>query len=308
MASKTIDFYSGICDASSAVPFGDGHFLALDNRSERLRLYRSGRLNPVAVSDPLGPSLGLHGTDQADLEAAARIGNLIFITGSHSDHKGKIAPNRHLLFAAHVSRVEDRLAVTIVGQPYRLLRADIEAHPVVRAAGDDFNIEGLAASPDGALLVGLRDPKLEQDRPDGSGKAEMALVVAILNPQDLLQGRRAALRTVDVLDLHGGGIRSLEYDPAGKRYLVLAGRTDDDTYRVFDWSGPGSSSVTPVSTPDWLSVAKDLTPEALFLDGDGVYALSDDGDVELGGDGTACKDIDDPARRRFRGFRVRLAR
>jgi len=306
MASRTIDFYSGICDASSAVAFGDGHFLALDNRSQRLRLYRCGKLNPVAVSDPLGPSLGLHGTDQADLEAAARIGNLIFITGSHSDHKGKIAPNRHLLFAAHVSREEDRLAVTIVGQPYRMLRADIEAHPIVRSAGKDFNIEGLAASPDGTLLVGLRAPTLKQDRTDGPGKAEMALVVPVLNPQDLLEGRRAALGAVAALDLDGGGVRSLDYDSAHKRYLVLAGRTDDDSYRIFDWSGPGTASIKPVSAPDWLSVAKDLTPEALFLDGDGLYALSDDGDVEL--DGNACKNIDDPARRRFRGFRVRLAR
>lgn len=304
MAPRTIDNYSGICDASSAVPFGDGHFLALDNRSERLRLYRRGKLNPVAVSDPLG----LPCTGRGDLEAAARIGNLIFIVASHSDDKGKIEPDRHLLLAAHVNLQADRLAVALVGQPYRLLRADLEAHPIVRAAGGDFNIEGLAASPDGALLVGLREPKLKRKRPDGPGKIEMALVVPVLNPQDLLQGRRAALGAVEVLDLDGGGIRSLEYDPAGKRYLVLAGRTDDDTYRVFDWSGPGSQAVKPISAPDWLSVAKDLTPEALFVDSDGVYALSDDGDVKLDGNGTACKDIDDPARKRFRGFRVRLVR
>ncbi len=263
--------YEGLCEASAAVALDDTRFAVASDDLEVLTLYERGKAAPVATV-PLD--------DVTDIEAAARIGDTIFWLTSHSLNKdGDDKKKRKQLFATTVApdgTVATRGAVS------RSLRETVAARLGMdeAALAKAFNIEGLAATPDGALLAGLRAPLT------GDGEA---LVVRIDDPSALVglpppadaavTGGAPAIAAVSTLDLGGRGVRSLER--VGERYLIVAGSVEDggEPPALYWWDG--AEAVTP--GPD-VSLAG-LTPEALFAWSDGTVQI-------LGDNGDACDEKD----------------
>ena len=156
-------------------------------------------------------------------------------------------------------------------KPYRL---DEAARRPPEADGG-LNIEGLAVTADGKLLIGLRNP-LPQQR---------ALIIPLDNPGDVITGQPARFGEPFELDLGKRGIRSVER--IGTGYLIVAGPTGDQgSFALFRWSGRRDDMPTLVAGID----LKDLRPEALFaIGGNRVQLLSDDGGFVIGG--IACKKL-----------------
>ncbi len=153
-----------------------------------------------------------------------------------------------------------------------------------------LNIEGLAATPTGALLMGLRSP-LYRGR---------ALLVPLLNPDDLLRGKPAQIGVPVELDLGGRGIRSIER--VGAPYVIVAGPTaDSGRFAVFNWSGRAADRSIAMAGIEF----GDEHPEALFALANNaqLYSLSNDGGRIIIG-GARCKDL--PAGQQF--FRARRLR
>jgi hypothetical protein len=155
-----------------------------------------------------------------------------------------------------------------------------------------LNIEGLAATPEGKLLIGFRNPL----------PGKKALVVPIENPEELLTpGATAKLGDpIEIDKLDGRGIRSLER--VGSSYLIVAGPIDaKGDFDLYRWTR------TAKDDPEKLEHVKltGLNPEALFaIPGTGeVQILSDDGTVDVGG-GTECKDAPTSAQS-FRSITVK---
>lgn len=281
--------YEGLCDASAAVALDARHFVVADDEHNRLTVYRRGE--PKAVRDvELGSFL--KADKESDLEGAARVGDRIYWIGSHARNSaGKERKGRHRFFATTV----DGTTVQPVGRPYEGLLTDLLASPSLATlhladaarlpaeAPGGFNIEGLAAAPDGSLLIGLRNPV----------PAGLAVIVPLLNPAELIDGRGPArFGTPWRLDLGGRGVRDIER--IGKGYLIVAGPTaDGGSFALYRWSGQ------PKQVPVALKLdLGSLRPEALFAWPDGLLTLlSDDGGVDLGK--KACKDAD----RSHRSFR-----
>lgn len=268
-----------------------GFLLIGDDDQKDLRIYKKDApADPeiVKVSDLPGLQ------KKADLEGAARIGDAIYWIGSHSrKNNGEEDRDRHRLFAVTVAPGTHALAA--VGTPYLTLIADLDkdsryapfqlknAAKFSPTVPGGLNIEGLAATPQGDLLVGFRNP-LPQNK---------ALIATLKSPGKVLAGKKAKFGAPILLDLGGLGIRSLEYWPAGKAYVISAGPfADGGTFRLFLWSGKASDPPKPLAAD-----LGTLIPEALFFDPaapDELIALSDDGDF--------CPDP--PA---FRSRRVGLA-
>jgi hypothetical protein len=281
--------YEGLCDASAAVAMGSRHFVVADDEHNKLAVYKRGEAKPV---DKVDLDKFLKTGEEADLEGAAQVGNRIYWTSSHAlDSKGELHKDRYRFFATEISGK----TVKPTGKPYPALLADLIAAPALaplkladaaaRAAEADggFNIEGLAAAPDGSLLIGLRNPI-----PQGK-----AIIIPLLNPAALVDGAGPAhFGAVIRLDLGGRGVRSIER--VGKDYLIAAGPPGDvGTFAVYRWSGKATEAPTSVK----LDLGT-LHPEALFAWPDGqVTLLSDDGDVPVGG--KRCKKAD----KADRGFR-----
>jgi len=296
-----VSAYQGICDASAAVALGRDHFVVADDERNTLLVYRRGQPASVA-SVPLATFLRTAPDKESDLEGAAAIGQRIYWISSHGRNKNaKVREERYRFFAMDVDLGKTPPSLTPVEAPYARLLDDLlsadglkdfrlrDAAQRAPEAPGGLNIEGLAATPEGKLLIGFRNPIV-------GGKA---LLVPLENPQAVLTGKAATFGAPVSLDLGGRGIRSIERVDAA--YLIVAGPpADSGSFALFRWSGKSTNAPVPVQGVD----IQGLRPEALFevpLSNE-VQLLSDDGGVET--HGVACKDRG-AAQRSFRSIMVK---
>ena len=306
-ASAAVTEYGGTCDVSAAVSIGDRHFVVANDEDNVLRVYREGwtaapvgtlDLSEFLKSDPKHP--------EADIEAAARIGNRIYWITSHgANSDGESRSGRRRFFATQVNGAGAPNALSVVGKPYRKLVRDLTRLPALKAykLGDaakippkepgGLNIEGLAATPDGRLLIGLRGPI-----PDGK-----ALLIPLNNPQEVVAGKSARLGAPILLALGGRGVRSIDYVPALGQYIIMAGAAGvSGKFQMYRWSGVADEDPVAVNEENFSG----LQPEAMIAyPGPPVRMLvfSDDGTREKGS--LMCKDLP-VGQRRFRTLWITL--
>ena len=289
--------YTGLCDASAGIALSPTQFAVINDEDNVLRFFTFDNPKPAPESFDLSAFLGIADGKEADIEGAARIGDLVYWISSHGRNKeGKQQERRLRFFATRVTPTGAK-PLTAEGTAYRdLLKKFIE--PILQKEGftaapdggtdlakapekpGSLNIEGLAASGN-SLLIGFRNP---QPKVDGSPRA---LVVELKNPAALITASPAAPERGEVfrLDLGGRGIRSLEALPNGRGFLIVAGPFDDNgSFALYRWDGTQANQPVQVPGIDF----KDFVPEGLFVDNtDGggtalnVTLLSDDGGVKV---------------------------
>ncbi|MBP6708965.1 MAG: DUF3616 domain-containing protein [Candidatus Accumulibacter sp.] len=252
---------------------------------------------------------------EADIEGAARIGNRIYWIASHGrNSKGKFREERQRFFATDVRETPSGTTLTVPPTPpytqlVVALVADRRFAPLAEAYAQEkgpekaggFNIEGLAATPAGHLLIGFRNPL--------TLKGE-ALLVPLTNPAAVIDtAAQPIFGDLLALDLGGRGIRSIE--SVGQGFVIVAGPIGNKSkqagkdFALYEWSGKAGDRPQKKADIDFAKFG----PEALFFfpGNDQPYVLSDDGDEKI--DGIACKDDRVPmARKTFRGFYLDAAR
>jgi hypothetical protein len=286
-AAQQIATFNGPCDASAAVALDATHFVVGNDEYNILHVYRQGQPAPVASLN-LANFLATAADEESDIEAAAAIGTRIYWITSHGrNSKGKPRPARQRFFATAIVSGQTP-TVKPVGLAYADLLRDMSAADPLKPyrlaeaarrppeADGGLNIEGLAATADGKLLIGLRSP-LQQQR---------ALLIPLDNPDDVIAGKHARFGAPIELDLGQRGIRSIER--IGTGFLIVAGPPADmGSFALYRWSGRRDEAPTAVAGID----LKNLRPEALFAipNSNRVQLLSDDGGVVIGG--VECKKL-----------------
>jgi hypothetical protein len=298
--------FEGMCDASAAAALDPKRIVVADDEDNILRVYaRSGgaAIYSLDVSEFLGV-MGKKKPKEADLEAAAQLGNRTFWITSHGrNSKGKEQPSRERFFAVEAKIDNEKIILAPVGKPYLTMQEDLIADPRLKKYGLEaaaqlapkspgaLNIEGLARTPKGHLLIAFRNPV-----PEGK-----ALIVPLLNPNETVEGAKAQFGDPIELDLGGQGIRGIDFHEG--RYVIIAGATGDGgESRVFQWDGAGKPQLIEEVrvngiNPEGISFHPENGPGEYFL-------LSDDGTIPV--DGTPCKDLKDPSKKSFRGKPVKL--
>jgi hypothetical protein len=288
--------HEGVCDASAAVfvqKDGTRFLVADDEDQERtyLRLYDSGADGPPIQEFHLNHSFLKPDPDEPeiDIEASAWVGGRIFWIGSHSrSKKGSKRISRQSLFAATLKGAEP----VVSGSPYCTLIADVKKQlkldldPKHAPKDGGLSIEGLASTPDGDLLIGLRSPLI-------GGRA---LLLPLRNPEAIVdKGSAAKFGEPIYLDLDGMGVRSIDYWHARRSYLIIAGPVGGgscDDFRIMRWSGRIASHPEVLDGLDFksLKIRADAAPEALLVheSSEAVYLLFDEGNRTVRG--TKCKD------------------
>jgi hypothetical protein len=274
--------YRGICEASAAALVDASHVAVASDDFSAIMIYQQGKPEPVSKFAV---------DDVTDIEGSARIGDTIFWLTSHSlNSSGEDKKKRKELFATSVS-ADGTLSNS--GEVYRNLRADM-----AKALGSSedslktrVNIEGLAATPDGHLLIGLRGPVPD----DRAILLELAnpLQLVKLGPGDVGSAQITRVVTMDLSDgagTTGRGVRDIAR--VGSRYLVLAGSEPDGgkpAPKLFWWDGNAEGKVTPGPNADFSG----MTPEAIVVwsDQEGEI-LSDSGGALV--NGAECADKDPP--------------
>ncbi len=294
--------YSGMADASAAVAVSSNLFVVADDEDNILRLYRSDLGGAPIKEFDCSAFLQSEGRyPEADLEGAARLGDRAFWIGSHGRNKdGRERPSRCCLFATGIRAIDGAVTLTPVGRPYRRLLVDLvndprfeqlhltEAARRAPKAPGGLSIEGLSATPEGHLLIGFRNPI-----PGGN-----ALLIPLLNPNEVIEGKPGRFDPAIRLDLSGFGVGDIAYHRG--TYVIIAGSWHEGgPFRFYRWAGVGAR-------PEPLTVEPlgDYTPEAVVIYPQTglreLQILSDDGNRPI--DGVPGKEVKDPRKKNFRSF------
>ncbi|WP_338695299.1 DUF3616 domain-containing protein [Streptomyces sp. Q6] len=301
-------YFTGSSDASAAVDVGDGYVVVADDESNVLRLYDRSRSGAPVRTWDFSAQLGV--SKEVDIEGAARVGDLIYWTGSLGNNKdGEYKAPRNTVFTTSVSATGSATQLSYA-HSYKKLRDQLVAWDEANgdrygfAAGtadgeapkqiDGFNVEGLEFAPGSTstAYIGFRAPLVP---PKDGGKA---LIVPVTNFDKVLSsGSAPVFGTAIELDLGGLSVRDLRKNSADQ-YLILAGSwaADDnsDPYALYEWDGvaghaPVKRADLPTSDPGgWESVV--AVPD-LSVPGQRVQLITDSGSADLYGDGTEAKDL-----------------
>lgn len=294
--------YRGMCDASAAVSLTRDLFAVANDEDNILRVYsrKAGGLPSQSFDMTSFLQIGKK-KPEADIEGSAVIGDNVFWITSHGRNaKGKDSPNRERFFATSFTITNDTVKMVPVGKPYPKLLDDLVREPKLARFGlasasqrapkepGALNIEGLTSTPENTLLIGFRNPI-----PQGK-----ALLVPLLNANEVILGRPARFGDAIQLDLGGYGIRSIGRDK--DNYLIIAGSHDSDgESRAYTWKGGSDAPVLmagvrfPGLNPEGLAYSNERGQTDFFI-------LSDDGTLKINGED--CKRIRNPAYRQFRGY------
>lgn len=295
--------FTGICDASAAVRIKDDLVAIADDEDNSIRIYSAvlgGK--PLFVRNLAGFLAADPQYREADVEAGARIGDRIYWITSHGRNAtGKYRRNRGQFFATLIKETNGAVSLEPLGVPYRQLLGDMYRNSklaslnletaALRPPKDPgaLNIEGLAATPEGYLLIGFRNPI-----PKGR-----AALIPLLNPAELLVFKPARFGTPILLDLGGLGIRSIAAVTGG--YVIIAGNFDGrGKPRLYQWRGLGHE---PVLLKGIDRAGLNLEAATEFggsPDGLGLFMTSDDGTVQVGG--KPCKTLKVADQKSFRGI------
>lgn len=297
--------YCGMCDASAIVALDHNLFVVADDEDSVMRIYSRDKPGAAIFRTNLTAFLGFGSNDEADVEGGARIGDRFFWITSHGNNrKGVEQESRQRFFAVTVKPNGRTATIQTAGRPYAGLLDDLLAEPrlakfQLRASlglppktPGALNIEGLAATPDGQLLIGFRNPI-----PDGG-----ALIVPLLNPGEVIEGARARFGEPRQISLGGYGIRSMEQWRGG--YLIIAGSADGKgKSRLYEWTG-GAEQPRLIPEVDF----EGINPEAISVIHRGgaeeLFVVSDDGTRKV--NGIDCKKLKDPMQKTFRAVEVSL--
>lgn len=294
-------FFHGTSDASAAVALNENMFIVADDENNTLRVYKTETKSLPISSFDLTKFLGTTSVyPEADIEAATIVDDRIYWITSHGRNKdGKLRQNRYRFFATTVKIKDKDIIIEPVGttrrdlihklletentQTLRLQQATrfneyLKKNERKKLAPkvNGLNIEGLCASSNKkSLYIAFRNP-LPFDKETSIAKA---LIVPLENFKEVIEENEDPVFGDPILlDLHGLGIRSIEFSPYHKTYFIIAGpRGSWREFVLYKWSG--NNDVKPVPIRRLASEDNDFTPEAVvpLKNSPELMLLSDDG-------------------------------
>ncbi|WP_224783283.1 Pycsar system effector family protein [Neisseria flavescens] len=271
LRSLGINMFNGVFEPSAVQQLPDGKLLIAEDEPNHafsiISIDKTGKF----VEDEALDTRVITGFKRrlSDLEALARDEEgFIYALTSHSrTRKGNRSPDREHLMRF---KIQDGnvLGLTSYDNLTQVLETDHKLHDLIRertkaeVSFDEINIEGMAFDPvKKRLVLGFRDPEFNN----------MALVAFISNPKDVFErNAKPEFDEVAVIDIDGGGIRSLNYDPVLKTY-VIANEVKDENGQKFSqlwtWSGNPTDEPQKISLPNLQHITNVEAVDSIIING-----------------------------------------
>lgn len=277
-----INEFNDIYEPSAVQQLPDGRIIVVEDEASRaisvMRMGDDGRLTEDAAADQ--KYTRAFGRQLSDLEGLSIDDreNIYAITSHSLTGKGERKPDREQLvrFRVRGAQIGDIASVTNLRDAMISDQGLQEA--ITKAAGEpadftELNIEGLAFyRAAGQLMLGLREPRL----------AGLSLIVPIENPSQMFDGAPPDFGEPILLDLQGGGIRALSYDPVLASFLIvneIDSHTGDPMSQLWRWSGERGSLPEPVALPEIINLNNVESIDSITIhDEPRLLIMSDEGD------------------------------
>lgn len=277
-----IGSFEAIYEPSAVQQLSDGRILVVEDEATRamnlLTLSEDGSLTEDrATGLRMARSFGRQLNDLEGLTVDGT--DRVYAVTSHSlTNKGERNPDREQLLRFRVSG-------TSVGEirTVATLREALANDPVVTEAltaemgeapdFDELNIEGLAyVRQSNQLYLGLRAP-LAGDR---------SIIIAIENPDEVFDDGAAPRFGLPILlELQGGGIRALSFDPILGSFLMvneIEGYEGNRYSQLWSWSGDASARPEPVALPEIINLNNVESIDSITFAGEPrLLIMSDEG-------------------------------
>ena len=266
-----INMFNGVYEPSAVQQLPDGKLLIAEDEPNHafsiISIDKTGRF----IEDEALDTRVITGFKRrlSDLEALARDGEgFIYALTSHSrTRKGNRSPDREHLMRF---KIQDGnvLGLTSYDNLTQVLETDHKLHDLIsertkaEVSFEEINIEGMAFDPvKKRLVLGFRDPEFNN----------MALVAFISNPKDVFErNAKPEFDEVAILDIDGGGIRSINYDPVLKNY-VIANEVKDENGQKFSqlwtWSGNPTDEPQKISLPNLQHITNVEAVDSITVNG-----------------------------------------
>ena len=277
--------FEQIYEPSGVQQLPDGRFVVVqDEASHPLDLFTLQSDGQVAEQPLFRRSLfswassnrALNTLDDLEALAVDDRGLIYAVTSYSRKENGKRADTREQLvrFGLDGEQIVDFQVLRGLRKKITARHASLKDAARVRDVKDDggFNIEGLSFDAGKEnLLLGLRSPLA----------GSKAIVVVLTNPRAVFD-RDAKPRIADrliELDLDGGGIRGMSYDPHLGGFLII-GAKPGKAFKLWLWSGDAREAPRRLRIPDVknLRQAEGVTPVRQDGQAAGILIVSDDGD------------------------------
>ena len=266
-----INMFNGVYEPSAVQQLPDGKLLIAEDEPNHafsiISIDKTGRF----IEDEALDTRVITGFKRrlSDLEALARDDEgFIYALTSHSrTRKGNRSPDREHLMRF---KIQDGnvLGLTSYDNLTQVLETDHKLHDLIRertkaeVSFEEINIEGMAFDHvKKRLVLGFRDPEFNN----------MALVAFISNPKDVFErNAKPEFDEVAILDIDGGGIRSINYDPVLKNY-VIANEVKDENGQKFSqlwtWSGNPTDEPQKISLPNLQHITNVEAVDSITVNG-----------------------------------------
>ncbi len=280
---QTFNQLPGIYEPSGVIQLDDGRILAVEDEPQSPFVVLTPVLNKGEFETSklqLGVLFNPVMRDINDLEGIAKSpdGRIVAITSHSRKSNGKRDVNREKL--VQLSIKNEHVEKASVRTDFR--KALLKSFPFLKKAAKmrdvkderGLNIEGLTFRPDGKFLwIGLRAPLI----------GEKAILIGLLNPYSSLESNDAFVFSKNpvLLDLDGGGIRDIVYDPILSGYLILSQREHkkkEKAFKLWLWSGHASEQPRRVRLSGTKKLKRTEGIAPVRINGnDQILLLNDDG-------------------------------
>ena len=260
-SEKDKGIFNEIYEPSAVFQLNDGRVLLVEDEQHRAMNILTISANGSLVENKAANLRLTEGFERKleDLEGlTADHEGFIYVTSSHSLRKnGDRDPNREQLvrFRVKGDDVSDIASITTLRDDLinsKEISATIKEQTGKAPDFKELNIEGLTYyHKTDDLMLGLRAPM--------AGK--LAIIVPITNPNAVFDDEAAAVFGKPMLiDLDGGGIRSLHFSTALNKYVIaneVQNEKGKDYSKIWTWSGNPTEAPIAIDLPE-LSDMKNI--------------------------------------------------
>jgi len=276
--------FNQIYEPSGVQQLSDGRLLVIEDEPEHpLHILQANAQGKLTENKSLNILLRIAFSKKLDDLEAVTMGpdGYIYATTSHKrDKKGKRRAEREQLirFKIDGNKIIDTGIVTNLIDAIKVSGILGKVNKQGKGGLYNINIEALSFDKQNRLMICLRNPHLD----------DKSVILLLENPVEVFTKKATPIiaKTPILLDLQGGGIRAMSYDPKLKGYLLTneiytLGNNNIKHSQISFWDGHPNHKPNPIVLPSVISMNNVEGISPITIDGEPkILLISDNGNLK----------------------------